>query len=154
MGWPVSPDPAEEAVRISPVGWVARQARLYEESGGTKGTTAHGAPCLLLDYRGRRSGHWHRTVLIYHRDGESYLIVASNGGADSNPLWYRNIAENPDVRVRVGVDRFVARAHTLSSEEKARVWPGLVKTFAPYGGYQRKTSRDIPVVRLRPVTGG
>lgn len=145
----MNPVPAE--VRISPVVWVARQARRYEESGGTKGTTVNGAPCLLLDYRGRRTNHWYRTVLIYYRDGDSYLVVASNGGADSHPLWYLSIAEHPDVRVRVEVNRFAARADTLSREEKARAWPDLVATFALYDGYQRRTSRDIPVVRLRPT---
>nr|WP_238412818.1 nitroreductase/quinone reductase family protein [Saccharothrix deserti] len=101
----------------------------------------NGAPCLLLDYRGRRSGHWRRTVLIYRRDGGSFLVVASNGGADSDPQWYRSIAENPDVRVRVGPDRFAARAHTLSGDEKADVWPGLV------GGVRavrRVPAEDVP----------
>jgi F420H(2)-dependent quinone reductase len=64
---------------MSPVRWVAKQAKTYEESGGTKGTTANGAPCLLLDYQGRRSGGWHRTVLIYARDADTYLIVAICG---------------------------------------------------------------------------
>jgi deazaflavin-dependent oxidoreductase (nitroreductase family) len=144
-------DASDEAVKISPVGWVGKQARLYEESGGTKGTTANGSPCLLLDYRGRRSGGWHRTVLIYGRDDESYLVVGSNGGSDEHPLWYHSVEENPDVRLRVGTERFSAWAETLSPEEKARVWPHLVAVFAPYEGYQQGTSRDIPVVRLRPV---
>ncbi|MER5255701.1 nitroreductase family deazaflavin-dependent oxidoreductase [Streptomyces sp. NPDC002855] len=139
----------EEAV-ISPTGWVADQARLYEESGGKKGARIQGAPCLLLDYRGQRTGQLRRTVLIYGRDGDDYLIVASNGGADEHPLWYRNLAANPDVRLRVGTEeRFAARAETLSAEDKARVWPGLVELFAPYADYQAKTDRDIPVVRLR-----
>jgi len=142
------PDAFDEAVTISPVGWVAKQAKLYEESGGTKGLTANGAPCLLLDYRGRRSGRWHRTVLIYGPDNGSFLVVGSNGGSDSHPLWYHSIVENPDVNVRVGPDRFAARADVLSPEGKARVWPGLVAIFAPYKGYQQKTARDIPVVRL------
>ncbi|MGW7269249.1 nitroreductase family deazaflavin-dependent oxidoreductase [Streptomyces sp. NPDC054864] len=139
----------EEAV-ISPTGWVAKQARLYEESGGTKGTGVQGVPCLLLDYRGRRTGQLRRTVLIYGRDGDDYLIVASNGGADEHPLWYRNLVDEPDVRLRVGTEeRFAARAETLPPEDKARVWPGLVEIFAPYADYQAKTDRDIPVVRLR-----
>jgi deazaflavin-dependent oxidoreductase (nitroreductase family) len=141
------PDSPDE-VRISPVGWVAKQARLYEESGGTEGTTAGGAPCLLLDYRGRRSGAWHRTVLIYGRDGDTYLIVGSNGGSDDHPLWFGSLLENPEVRVRVGAERFPAIAETLSAEEKARVWPHLVTVFPQYEEYRRKTSRDIPVVRL------
>jgi deazaflavin-dependent oxidoreductase (nitroreductase family) len=132
----------------SPTGWVAEQARRYEESGGTAGTTIQGAPCLLLDTLGRQSGQWRRTVLIYGRDGEDYLIVASLGGSDHHPLWYLNLTANPDVRLRVGPERFTARAETLPAEEKARVWPGLVEVFAPYAGYQAKTRRDIPVVRL------
>ncbi|MFE3170031.1 nitroreductase family deazaflavin-dependent oxidoreductase [Amycolatopsis sp. NPDC059090] len=146
-------NPSGAEVRISPVGWVARQARLYEESEGAKGTTVNGAPCLLLDYRGRRSGQWRRTVLIYHPDDGAYLVVASNGGADSHPLWYLSIQQHPDVKVRVGTDRFAARARTLSREEKSDAWPSLVEVFAPYAAYQRKTSRDIPVVRLHPQTG-
>ncbi|MGX1886442.1 nitroreductase family deazaflavin-dependent oxidoreductase [Streptomyces sp. NPDC055287] len=137
------------AVKLSPSGWVAEQAELYEESGGTKGITMQGAPCLLLDYVGRRSGAIRRTVLIYGRDGDDHLVVASKGGSDEHPLWYLNIQDNPQVQLRVGTERFPARAETLSAEEKARVWPHLVDIFAPYEAYQKKTPRDIPVVRLR-----
>ncbi|WP_338702714.1 nitroreductase family deazaflavin-dependent oxidoreductase [Streptomyces sp. Q6] len=135
-------------VVISPTGWVADQARRYEESGGTKGTTIQGVQCLLLDYKGRTSGQWRRTVLIYGRDGDDYLIVASYGGADQHPQWYLNLQANPDVRLRVGTERFAARAETLPAEEKARVWDSLVELFPQYAQYQKKTSRDIPVVRL------
>ncbi|MGW2559492.1 nitroreductase family deazaflavin-dependent oxidoreductase [Streptomyces sp. NPDC001514] len=137
-----------DAVEISPTGWVAEQARTYEESGGTKGTTIQGVPCLLLDYKGRRSGIWRRTVLIYGRDGEDYLIVGSSGGSDRHPLWYLNLRDEPDVWLRVGTERFAARAETLSPEDKARVWPQLVELFSLYAGYQQRTQRDIPVVRL------
>ncbi|WP_306319938.1 MULTISPECIES: nitroreductase family deazaflavin-dependent oxidoreductase [unclassified Streptomyces] len=140
-------------VVISPSGWVADQARTYEESGGTEGTTMQGAPCLLLDYQGRKTGQWRRTVLIYGRDGDDYLIVASKGGADEHPLWYLNLQANPEVRLRVGTERFTARAETLSAQDKARVWDSLVEVFAPYADYQKKTSRDIPVVRLRRTDG-
>ena len=141
----------DQDVRLSPAGWVAEQATRYEESGGTEGTTMHGAPCLLLDYRGRRSGVWRRTVLIYGTDGDDHLIVASNGGADRHPQWYLNLVDEPAVRLRVLGERFDARAETLSAEEKARVWPHLVELFPTYAEYQQKTARDIPVVRLRRV---
>lgn len=136
-------------VVVSPTGWVAQQAELYEESGGTEGNEVMGVPCLLLDYRGRRSGVRRRTVLIYDRDGEDYLVVASNGGSDSHPAWYLNILENPGVRLRVGPDRFTARAEPLSAQDKERVWPQLVELFPQYADYRKKTARDIPVVRLR-----
>jgi deazaflavin-dependent oxidoreductase (nitroreductase family) len=138
-------------VAISPTDWVADQARTYEESGGTEGTTIRGVPCLLLDYKGRRSGLWRRTVLIYDRDGEDYLIVASYGGSDEHPLWYRNIVEHPEVRLRVGTERFQARAQTLAPADKERVWPHLVEVFPGYAEYRAKTERDIPVVRLTRV---
>ncbi|MEU3463559.1 nitroreductase family deazaflavin-dependent oxidoreductase [Streptomyces sp. NPDC006733] len=139
----------ENDVQISPTKWVAKQARTYEESGGTKGLTMQGSPCLLLDYLGRRSGAWHRTVLIYGRDGDDYLVVASKGGDDNHPLWYLSLRDHPEVHVRVGPERFTATAETLSPDEKARVWPHLVDVYAPYADYQAKTERDIPVVRLR-----
>lgn len=138
----------ETTVAPSPSGWVAEQARRYEESGGTEATDMNGSPCLLLDYQGRSSGTWHRTVLIYGRDGEDYLVVASKGGADEHPMWYRSLLANPEVHVRVLTERFTARAETLTPEEKARVWPHLVDVFAPYEEYQKKTEREIPVVRL------
>jgi deazaflavin-dependent oxidoreductase (nitroreductase family) len=142
-------DPA--AVKVSPEKWVADQARLYEESDGTEGTDLNGSPCLLLDYQGRRSGDWLRTVLIYGRDGDDYLIVASKGGAPEHPLWYLSLQENPEVHLRVRGERFTARAETLSPQEKARVWPHLLDVYAPYAEYQEKTDRDIPVVRLKRV---
>lgn len=116
---------------------------------GTQGTTVQGAPCLLLDHRGRRTGQWRRTVLIYGRDGDDYLIVGSNGGSARHPLWYVNLEAEPDVRRRVGTERFAARAETLGPEDKARVPPHLAELFAPYESYRKKTARDIPVVRLR-----
>ncbi|MEV0025758.1 nitroreductase family deazaflavin-dependent oxidoreductase [Streptomyces atroolivaceus] len=137
------------AVRTSPAKWVAAQAELYESSGGTKGTTQLGVPCLLLDYVGRRSGAVRRTVLMYGRDGDDYLIVASNGGSDHHPLWYLNLLAGPAVDVRVGTERFPALAETLSAEEKERVWPHLVEVFPRYAQYRAGTDRDIPVVRLR-----
>lgn len=141
----------ENDVQISPTEWVAKQARTYEESGGTEGTDMNGSPCLLLDYLGRRSGTWHRTVLIYGRDGADYLVVASKGGDDNHPLWYLSLRDNPEVHLRVGPERFTATAETLSADEKARVWPHLVDVYGPYADYQEKTDRDIPVVRLRRV---
>jgi deazaflavin-dependent oxidoreductase (nitroreductase family) len=90
-------------------------------------------------------------VLIYGRDGEDYLLVASKGGADDHPQWYLNLVDHPQVHLRVLTERFTARAETLSPQEKARVWPHLVEVFPPYADYQKKTERDIPVVRLSRV---
>lgn len=138
-------------VKISPSKWVADQAELYESSNGTEGTDFKGSPCLIIDYLGRRSGIWHRTVLIYGRDGDDYLIVASKGGAEEHPVWFLSVRDNPEVHLRVGSERFAARAEVLAPQEKARVWPHLLEVYPPYEEYQEKTERDIPVVRLRRV---
>ncbi|MEW2547638.1 nitroreductase family deazaflavin-dependent oxidoreductase [Streptomyces sp. NPDC047002] len=143
----------QDDVVVSPSDWVADQAKEYAESGGTRGTDMNGSPCLLLDYKGRKSGVWRRTVLIYGLDGDDPLIVASKGGADEHPLWYLNLRANPEVRVQVGPERFEATAETLTPEEKARVWPHLLDVYPPYADYQAKTARDIPVVRLRRAKG-
>ncbi|MET8171900.1 nitroreductase family deazaflavin-dependent oxidoreductase [Streptomyces clavifer] len=139
----------QDGPEASPTRWVARQAELYESSGGTKGTTQLGVPCLLLDYVGRRSGARRRTVLMYGRDGDDHLVVGSNGGSHRHPLWYLNLLDDPAVEVRVGTERFPALAETLSTEEKERVWPHLVEVFPRYAAYRAGTTRDIPVVRLR-----
>ncbi|WP_329041575.1 nitroreductase family deazaflavin-dependent oxidoreductase [Streptomyces sp. NBC_00178] len=139
----------DEEVQVSPANWVARQAELYESSGGTKGTTQLGVPCLLLDYTGRRTGALRRTVLMYGRDGDDYLIVGSNGGSDRHPLWYLNLLAVPAVGVRVGTERFPALAVALTPQERERVWPHLVEVFPRYAEYRAKTDREIPVVRLR-----
>jgi deazaflavin-dependent oxidoreductase (nitroreductase family) len=143
----------DDEVVISPQGWVAEQIKVYLESGGTRGNTLQGAPCLLLDYRGRRTGQWRRTCLIFGRDGDDYLVVASKGGADDHPLWYVNLEAGPAVRVQDGAERFTARAETVTAEDKPPLWERMVDIFPPYADYQLKTSRDIPVVRLRRTEG-
>ncbi|SHL45761.1 nitroreductase family deazaflavin-dependent oxidoreductase [Actinacidiphila paucisporea] len=142
-------DPAD--VKSSSESWVADQARRYEESNGTEGTDMKGAPCLLLDYQGYRTGEWRRTVLIYGRDGEDFLVVASKGGAPEHPQWFRGLLAYPEVHVRVLGERFTARAEPLTPEEKSEVWADLVEIWPPYADYQKSTDREIPVVRLTRV---
>ena len=137
-----------EHVKPSPSDWVARQAETYEASGGTEATDMNGSPCLLLDYQGRSSGDWHRTVLIYGRDGDDYLVVASKGGTPEPPAWYLNLSEQPDVRVQVKADCFNARARTATAEEKPELWRTMAEIWPAYDEYQGKTDREIPVVVL------
>lgn len=139
-------DPA--AVKLSPNPQVRDQGIRYEQSDGTEGTDMNGSPCLLLDYLGRVSGLWHRTVLIYAEEGGSHLVVASNGGSDKHPLWFASVEAAPEVHVRVLGERFRAQADVLPPEEKARVWPLLLSVFPRYEQYQAGTDRDIPVLRL------
>ena len=136
----------EEEITDSPTGWVAKHVRSYVESGGKKGHRWHGTDTLLITVRGRLSGKLHRTALIYGRDGDRFVLVASNGGAPKHPTWYLNLVETPEVALQVGDDRFAARARTAAGEERTRLWQTMASIFPQYDEYQKRADREIPVV--------
>ncbi|MDE3075300.1 MAG: nitroreductase family deazaflavin-dependent oxidoreductase [Chloroflexota bacterium] len=131
--------------------WVAEHIQKYVETDGAEGHIWRGVPTLLLTTIGHRSGRARRTALIYGRDGDSYVVVGSRGGADTHPGWYLNLLANPEVRVQVGAEKFAARARAAAPEEKSRLWPMMAAIFPPYEEYQSKTTRAIPVVILEPL---
>ena len=142
----------DEQVLDSPQGWVARHIRRYLDSDGADGHEWRpGVYTLLLTTRGRRSGRLRRTALIYGRDGDRYLVVASKGGARTHPLWYLNLTADPEVQVQVGAEKFTARACTAGAEEQPRLWRLMAEIWPDYDHYQRRTSREIPVVILERV---
>ena len=108
-------------------------------------------PSLLLTTTGRKSGDKYMFPLFYGKTGDSYIVVASKGGAPEHPGWYRNILANPDVEVQVGPAKMKARARTATGEERARLWEKSLEFWPPYADYQLKTKREIPVVVLDPV---
>ncbi|MEV7908308.1 nitroreductase family deazaflavin-dependent oxidoreductase [Streptomyces anulatus] len=136
----------DEEIFDSTTGWVAEHIRRYVESDGEKGHMYQGWPTLLLSTRGRKSGKLRRTALIYGQDDDRYLLVASNGGAPRHPAWYLNLAEDPDVVVQVGPDKFTARARTATAEEKSPLWGVMTSIFPLYDSYQAKADREIPLV--------
>ena len=142
----------QEEVTDSPTGWVAEHVDRYVETDGREGHEWRGVPTLLLTTRGRKSGKLRRTALIYGEDGEGrYLLVASRGGAPEHPSWYLNLAAHPEVEVQVGADKFAARARTADAREKPRLWQLMASIWPDYDGYQKKTSRDIPVVIVERI---
>jgi deazaflavin-dependent oxidoreductase (nitroreductase family) len=120
----------------------------YRATGGDEGHDWRGTQTLLLTTTGRRSGERRELPLIYGRDGDDYLIVASKGGADQPPAWYLNLEADPDVEVQVKDERFKARARTATSEERRRLWPTMTAEWPDYDDYQKKTEREIPIVVL------
>jgi len=143
----------QEEVFDSPVGWVAQHIRGYVESDGKTGHHWRGVNTLLLTTRGRKSGKLTRTALIYGRDGDRYVVVASKGGAEKHPEWYLNLVMHPDVDVQVGADRFAAQARTASAEEKPALWSLMTSIWPDYDQYQARTKREIPVAILEPLAG-
>jgi deazaflavin-dependent oxidoreductase (nitroreductase family) len=108
-------------------------------------------PVLLLDHRGRMSGKTFTTPLLMLRDGERYVVVASQGGLPGNPQWYYNLLATPDTTISVKGRRDIpVHAVEASPEERAALWPRLVDLYADFDKYQAWTDRTIPVVVLQP----
>jgi deazaflavin-dependent oxidoreductase (nitroreductase family) len=128
--------------------WIADHLKRYLATDGADGHIWRGVPTLLLTTTGRKSGKALQLPLIYGKDGDRYVIVASRGGAPDHPGWYKNLVAQPDVQVQVAADRFRAHARTATGAERARLWESMAKLFPPYDEYQAKTTREIPVVVL------
>ena len=124
---------------------------LYRRSGGRLGNTLKGAPVLLLDHVGRKSGRARTAPVLYMGDGEDLVIVASRGGSDAMPAWWLNLQANPATTVQIGTERRHVLAREASPEERAVLWPRLVEMYGDFAIYQRRTDREIPVVILSPA---
>ena len=132
----------------SPRDWVADQVELYEGSGGTDGLTLMdtGLPVIIVTNRGRKTGAIRKTPLMRAVDGNSYILVASMGGAPKNPLWYYNLKAEPNVEIRDGTEVYSMRVReVVDPVERRRLWDIAVEAFSPYQEYQGKTDRVIPV---------
>ncbi|MGB3333081.1 MAG: nitroreductase family deazaflavin-dependent oxidoreductase [Mycobacterium sp.] len=128
---------------------------IYQQTNGWIGHKVPGLPPnLLLHTVGAKTGQARTSTLTYARDGDTYLIVASMGGAPRSPGWYHNLKANPDVEINIGPKRLRATAQPVLPDDPdyARLWRIVNANNADrYNGYQRRTSRPIPVVRLTPV---
>ena len=108
------------------------------------------APTLLLEHRGRKSGKRFTSPLLYITDGPNVIIVASAAGRDEHPQWYRNLLAHPDTHIEIGANRRAVTAVQADPDERARLWPLLVRAYADFDSYQRWTNREIPVMILQP----
>lgn len=120
-------------------------------SGEIKEGMFKGAPILLLTTTGAKSGTSYTTPLAYTRDGDRYVIIASKGGAPTNPAWYHNLVANPVTTVEVGSEEFSVKASEASGEERDRLYDAQATLMPGFAEYQRKTSRRIPVMVLERV---
>jgi deazaflavin-dependent oxidoreductase (nitroreductase family) len=112
---------------------------------------AFGMPTLELHVTGRKSGQ-RRSVMLTSpvHDSERIVLVASKGGDDRDPEWYRNLVADPQVEITLGGVTKPYIAQTATAEQKSVLWPEIVKAYRGYGSYQRRTVRDIPVVICTP----
>jgi deazaflavin-dependent oxidoreductase (nitroreductase family) len=125
---------------------------LYQISGGRiGGTWLRGAPVLLLTTIGRKSGQPRTVPVLYLRDEDNVVVVASKGGMNHHPLWYRNLETNPEVEIAIGTERRRMVARRATEDEKTALWPRLVEMYRDFDDYQARTERNIPVVILSPL---
>jgi deazaflavin-dependent oxidoreductase (nitroreductase family) len=126
----------------------------YQETDGEVGYIWNGVPILLLTTTGRKSGLPRTTPLIFAKDGDDYLVVASMGGAPQHPKWYGNLLAEPAARIQVRAAHVDVDARTADTDERGRLWKIVSEQWPNYDVYQTRTDRVIPVVVLSPVTGG
>jgi deazaflavin-dependent oxidoreductase (nitroreductase family) len=126
---------------------------VYRATGGRVGHTGPGLPnMLLLDHVGARSGTRRTSPLLYFKDRDDLVLVASKGGYPQHPAWYHNLMANPDTTVQVGSEKRRVHARRATPEERERLWPVALKQYRGYADYQaRSKGREIPLVVLEPL---
>jgi len=130
---------------------MAGHTAIYRATGGRVGHHVPGAPpMLLLDHVGAKSGTRRTSPLVYGRDGDNLVLIASKGGYPKNPAWYHNLMANPDTAVQVGSHHLDVHARVATADERPRLWKLMVGVYGGYEAYQRRTNREIPVVVLEP----
>jgi F420H(2)-dependent quinone reductase len=137
----------------SPSEWVRDQVDAYESSGGTRANTLRdtGLPIVIVTSRGAKSGTIRKSPVMRVEHGGEYAIVASKGGAPTNPEWYANLVATPDeVAIQDGPEPFDVSVREVSGDERATWWDRAVAAYPPYAEYQERTDRQIPVLVATP----
>jgi F420H(2)-dependent quinone reductase len=125
---------------------------MYEASDGRVGARSSQGPMLLLTTVGRRTGQPRTNPLLFMRDDDSFVVVASNGGRAQPPAWYLNLQAEPKATVRDGRRRLDVVAEMPAADEREELWRRLHEFYAGWSHYQTLTDRDLPVVRFRPTS--
>ena len=149
---PAIPTPSEtDALIANPRAIDELNQAVIKEFRATQGKprgAMEGQPIVLITMTGAKTGRTLVRPLIYTRDGERIVIIASFGGAPHNPPWYHNLVANPLVTVEVGAEKFRAKAAQVYGTERERLFDAAAKVFPNFADYQKKTARQIPVLTL------
>ncbi len=123
---------------------------LYQRTNGKIGGTVQGLPVLLLTTTGRRTGKKRITPLGYFEHDGYYVITASNAGFDTHPAWFHNLKSHPQVALQIRDKHLTAIAEPVNPMLRQQLWTKLVERAPGYGAYQKRTTREIPLVALHP----
>jgi deazaflavin-dependent oxidoreductase (nitroreductase family) len=124
---------------------------LYRLTGGGIGGRMQSMPVLLLTTTGRKSGKKRTVPLGFLRDGSSYVIIASYGGQPRNPAWFFNLQSHPEATIEVKKRQVQVKAETANPEKRGELWTRLVEVAPGYAKYEKRTTREIPIVILHPT---
>ena len=133
----------------SSLAWVRDQVEAYERSGGAEANTLRdtGIPVIIVTMRGKASGNVRKIALMRVEHNGEYALVASMGGAPTNPRWYANLVADPlAVMIQDGPEPFEVSVLEVTGDERVAWWDRSVAVFPPYADYQTKTDRRIPVL--------
>ena len=131
---------------------VRDQVELYEKSNGTEGNTISNFPVIIVTNLGRKTGAVRKTPLITVIDGNTYVLIASQGGSPKNPNWYYNLKANPKVKIQDGSSVYNMKVtEILNLKERERLWEIAIKAYHPYEDYQNRTERTIPIFLAEPM---
>jgi deazaflavin-dependent oxidoreductase (nitroreductase family) len=128
--------------------------KIIEEFRANKGVVGGqfaGAPMLLLTTTGAKSGRSHTTPLVYSKDGDHIVVIASKAGDPTNPAWYHNLKAHPTVKLEVGAQSFEAKAVITSGDERERLFNAQAAQMAVFNDYKKKTTRQIPVIKFQKM---
>jgi deazaflavin-dependent oxidoreductase (nitroreductase family) len=126
------------------------QVSVFRRTQGQRMSSMRGMPILLLNTVGRKTGQVRTTPLMYIRDGDNYVITASNNGRDQHPAWFYNLQASPQVEIEVPGQRLQVSASTATPAEHDRLWNTLVAQAPFFDNYRKGTNRPIPMVILHP----
>lgn len=129
-------------------GWNTAIIKEFRANAGKVGGPFLGKTLLILHTIGAKSGQEHINPVAYITDGDRFVIIASKGGAPTNPDWYYNLVAHPQVTVEVGTEQFTARASLATEPERTRLYDKMVEMMPGFADYQKKTTRIIPVIIL------
>jgi deazaflavin-dependent oxidoreductase (nitroreductase family) len=132
--------------------WNQRIIDEFRANGGVVGGPFEGAPLLLLHHTGAKSGIERINPMMYQAVGDDLAVFASKGGAPNNPDWYRNLIAIPRATVEVGTETSEVKARVAEGEERERIWDKQKKDFPGFADYEKRTSRQIPVIILERVS--
>jgi F420H(2)-dependent quinone reductase len=123
---------------------------VYQRTNGLLGARLLRYPAALITTTGRKTGEKRTTPTLFLREGERVLLPASFGGRDSNPAWYHNLRENPDVHIQIRGEHLDLFARDATDDERRHYWPRLIEMYPPYRNYREATDRVIPLVICEP----